>query len=103
MHKEQAHERRQSRGHSRSLSAKGSGDSTGHRPAKQPSQKAMLSTALQRANAAVQLDNSQDIWGARQAYEEACDLLQHVLQRTSAQDDKRKLEAIVSTHSFSSP
>jgi hypothetical protein len=55
----------------------------------------MLSRALQKANTAVQLDNAQNFEGARQAYGEACELLQHVLQRTSADEDKRKLEAIV--------
>ena len=55
----------------------------------------MLTKALQKANTAVQLDNAHNFQGARQAYAEACDLLQQVLQRTSADEDKRKLEAIV--------
>jgi hypothetical protein len=87
------------RGHSRSRSGKGSNDST--RPygsQKASSQKAMLSRALQKANTAVQLDNAQNFEGARQAYHEACDLLQHVLQRTTADEDKRKLEAIRRTY-----
>lgn len=83
-------------GHTRNRSGKSSGDSTKYRGAKPPSQKAMLSHALQRANAAVQLDNSQDFIGARAAYIEACTLLEQVLQRTTAPDDQRKLEAIVS-------
>lgn len=83
-------------GHSRNRSGKSSGDSTKYRGAKPPSQKAMLSHALQKANAAVQLDNSQDFIAARSAYTEACSLLEQVLQRTTAQDDQRKLEAIVS-------
>ena len=83
-------------GHARNRSGKGSSDSAKSRSHK-PSQKATLSRALQKANTAVQLDNHQDIAGARQAYGEACDLLQQVLQRTSDQEDKRKLEAIVST------
>ncbi|KAF4125961.1 MIT (microtubule interacting and transport) domain [Geosmithia morbida] len=91
MHKEQPD------GHSQNRSGKGSSDSS-NPGAKPPSQKAMLSHALQKANAAVQLDNNQDIWGARQAYGEACDLLQNVLQRTSAQEDKRKLDAIRCTY-----
>ena len=90
------------RGHARSHSGKGSGDSAKSRPSK-PSQKAMLSRALQKANAAVKLDNLQDIAGARNAYGEACELLQQVLQRTSAQEDKRKLEAIVSIPSLNRP
>lgn len=95
----------ESRGHSRSRStgAKGSTDTTSSRgkerdrSAKQPSQKAMLSRALQKANTAVQLDNAQNPEGAKEAYSEACDLLQQVLQRTSGEEDRRKLEAIVSS------
>lgn len=90
-------------GHSRSRSAgtKGSGDSTSQsksrdRSSKHPSQKAMLSKALQRANTAVQLDNAQNPEGARTAYSEACDLLQQVLVRTPGEEDRKKLEAIVS-------
>lgn len=83
-------------GHTRSRSGKSSSDSTKHRSGKPPSQKAMLSNALQRANAAVQLDNAQDFSSARSAYMEACTLLEQVLQRTTAQEDQRKLEAIVS-------
>jgi chemotaxis regulatin CheY-phosphate phosphatase CheZ len=55
----------------------------------------MLHRALQKANTAVQLDNAQNFKGAREAYAEACDLLQQVLQKTTADEDKRKLEAIV--------
>lgn len=87
------------RGHVRGRSTgtgKGSNDSGKSRGTKPISQKAMLSRALQKANTAVQLDNAQNFEGARHAYAEACDLLQHVLQRTSADEDKRKLEAIVS-------
>lgn len=83
-------------GHSRNRSGKGSGELIKTRPVKPPSQKAMLSRALQKANTAVQLDNAQNFEGARQAYDEACDLLHQVLQRTNADEDKRKLEAIVS-------
>lgn len=82
------------RGHSRSRSGKGSND---RGRAKPPSQKAMLHRALQKANTAVQLDNAQNFKGAREAYAEACDLLQQVLQKTTADEDKRKLEAIVRT------
>lgn len=90
------------RGHSRSRSQglKSSTDSASSPKsrdrAKQPSQKAMLSKALQKANTAVQLDNAQNFEGARAAYLEACDLLQQVLLRTPGDDDKKKLEAIVS-------
>ncbi|UPL04007.1 hypothetical protein LCI18_014941 [Fusarium solani-melongenae] len=84
------------RGHSRSRSGKSSHDK-GRGP-KPPSQKAMLSRALQKANTAVQLDNAQNFEGAREAYAEACDLLQQVLQKTTADEDKRKLEAIRRTY-----
>ncbi|KAK0733173.1 hypothetical protein B0T26DRAFT_6817 [Lasiosphaeria miniovina] len=96
------------RGHSRSRStgAKGSADSTGSkgrdrerdRAGKPPSQRAMLSKALQKANTAVQLDNAQNTEGARRAYSEACTLLQQVLQRTSGDEDRNKLEAIHKTY-----
>ncbi|EKD13782.1 uncharacterized protein L3040_005601 [Drepanopeziza brunnea f. sp. 'multigermtubi'] len=90
-------ERPPSRGHSRhrSHSAKGSISS---RSPKQPSQKAMLSKALQKANTAVLLDNAQNFDGAMQAYSEACTLLQQVMQRSSGDDDRRKLEAIRNTY-----
>lgn len=89
------------RGHQRSRSQglKSSTDSASSpksRDRKPPSQKAMLSKALQKANTAVQLDNAQNFDGARVAYYEACDLLQQVLDRTPGDDDKKKLEAIVS-------
>ena len=64
----------------------------------QPSQKQMLSRALQKANLAVQLDNQQNFEGARESYAEACDLLHHVLHRTNGEDDRQKLKAIVSSH-----
>lgn len=85
-----------SRGHSRSRSGKGSNDKgRGNKP---PSQKAMLSRALQKANTAVQLDNAQNFEGAREAYAEACELLRQVLHRTTGDEDKRKLEAIRRTY-----
>jgi MIT (microtubule interacting and transport) domain len=65
------------------------------RTSKQPSQKAMLSKALQKANTAVLLDNAQNFEGAMEAYSEACNLLQQVMVRSSGDEDKRKLEAIV--------
>ena len=94
---------REPRGHSRSRSSGTNGiaesasrnrdrDRTG-RP---PSQRAMLSRALQKANTAVQLDNAGNVEGARMAYSEACGLLEQVLQKTSAEEDRNKLEAIVS-------
>lgn len=108
------------RGHSRSRStgAKGSADTTvssrsrdkdrdrdrdRDRQGKPTSQKAMLSKALQKANTAVQLDNAQNLEGARRAYAEACAVLQQVLLRTPGEEDRRKLEAIVSIHGFGLP
>lgn len=89
-----------SRGHSRNRShaAKSSTDtgSSRGRGQKPPSQKAMLSKALQKANTAVLLDNAQNFEGAVLAYSEACELLQQVMMRTSGEDDRAKLEAIVS-------
>jgi hypothetical protein len=78
----------------RSSTAKGSTDSTKSRT--KPSQKAMLSKALAKANTAVQLDNAQNYEGARESYTEACNLLQQVLARTTGEEDRKKLEAIVS-------
>jgi len=93
---------RESRGHSRSRSSGANGvldpgsKSREKGSSRPPSQKTMLSKALQKANTAVQLDNAQNVEGARRAYSEACDLLQQVLQRTTAEEDRNKLEAIVS-------
>ncbi|KAI3333670.1 hypothetical protein F4824DRAFT_241745 [Ustulina deusta] len=88
------------RGHLRSRSAAkgGSGDSTKpkDRSNSKPSQKAMLSKALNKANTAVQLDNAQNYGAAREAYLEACELLQQVLTRTNGDDDRKKLDNIVS-------
>ncbi|KAI0399566.1 hypothetical protein F4802DRAFT_610791 [Xylaria palmicola] len=90
------------RGHSRSRSAAkgGSGDSTRtkDRSSSKPSQKAMLSKALNMANAAVELDNAQNYGAAREAYVEACGLLQQVLARTNGEDDRKKLDAIRRTY-----
>ncbi|KAI1474451.1 hypothetical protein F4774DRAFT_422397 [Daldinia eschscholtzii] len=58
----------------------------------------MLSKALAKANAAVQLDNAQNYAAARDSYLEACDLLQQVLARTNGEEDRRKLEAIRVTY-----
>ena len=67
------------------------------RDRKVPSQKAMLSKALQKANHAVLLDNAQNFEGAMDAYSDACALLQKVMLRSSGDDDRRKLEAVVSS------
>ena len=99
----QDRERRQSRGHSRNRSQadKGSAGTTSSSRGKDrshrgPSQKAMLSKALQKANTAVVLDNARNVEGAIEAYQEACNLLLQVMSRSSGDDDRRKLEAIVS-------
>ncbi|KAI1130826.1 hypothetical protein F5Y10DRAFT_103409 [Nemania abortiva] len=62
------------------------------------SQKAMLSKALSKANTAVQLDNAQNYSAAREAYLEACELLQEALARTQGDDDREKIEAIRQTY-----
>lgn len=59
----------------------------------------MLSKALQKANTAVLLDNAQNYEGALEAYGDACELLGQVMNRTSGDDDKRKLDAIRVTYS----
>ncbi|TAQ89418.1 hypothetical protein B7494_g2299 [Chlorociboria aeruginascens] len=85
--------------HSRDQSSgKTSSGSGSHRNSKPPSQKAMLSKALQKANTAVLLDNAQNFEGAMHAYSEACSLLQQVMVRSSGDDDRRKLEAIRNTY-----
>ncbi|QSZ31659.1 hypothetical protein DSL72_001226 [Monilinia vaccinii-corymbosi] len=85
------------RGHSRNRS-RAEKSSSSSRSSKQPSQKAMLSKALQKANTAVLLDNAQNYEGAMQAYSEACSLLQQVMARSSGDEDRRKLEAIRNTY-----
>ena len=94
----QAEEEGPSGGHSRNRSqaGKSSAGTGSSRSSRQPFQKAMLSKALQKANTAVLLDNAQNVEGAIQAYSEACALLQQVMLRSSGDEDKRKLEAIVS-------
>ncbi|XWW93252.1 hypothetical protein V2A60_001184 [Cordyceps javanica] len=99
MPQESSHAGPMGRGHGRRRSSRGSNDvDKGKSTSKPPSQKAMLSRALQKANTAVQLDNAQNLEGARIAYSEACELLQQVLRRTSGDEDKRKLEAIRQTY-----
>lgn len=64
-----------------------------------PSQKAMLSKALQKANTAVLLDNAANFEGAMEAYNDACQLLQLVMLRSNGGDDEKlKLQEIVSSH-----
>ena len=61
-----------------------------------PSQKSMLSRALQKANTAVLLDNAANFEGAIEAYVDACQLLQQAMLRSSGGNDERlKLQEIV--------
>ncbi|CAD0083141.1 unnamed protein product [Aureobasidium vineae] len=60
--------------------------------------KIMLSKALEKANTAVLLDNAMNYEGALEAYQDACRLLENVLDRTSGYDDRRKLDAIRDTY-----
>ncbi|RYP61162.1 hypothetical protein DL769_007844 [Monosporascus sp. CRB-8-3] len=88
------------RGHTRNRSSTGNAGSEPPKPEKRskPSQKAMLSKALSKANMAVQLDNAQDYERARESYIDACDLLRQVLSRTTGEEDRKKLEAIRRTY-----
>ncbi|KAL4781918.1 hypothetical protein BJX76DRAFT_333956 [Aspergillus varians] len=64
-----------------------------------PSQKAMLSKALQKANTAVLLDNAANFEGAMDAYNDACQLLQLVMLRSNGgEDEKLKLQEIRDTY-----
>ncbi|KAL4889121.1 hypothetical protein BDV59DRAFT_205541 [Aspergillus ambiguus] len=66
---------------------------------KSHSQKAMLSKALQKANTAVLLDNAANFEGAMEAYNDACQLLQLVMLRSSGgEDEKLKLQEIRDTY-----
>ena len=67
-------------------------------PGKDKDKKMMLTKALQRANEAVQLDNQQAYTKAMAAYEEACELLDSVMARTTAEYDRQKLTAIRGTY-----
>lgn len=62
--------------------------------------KTMLSKALEKANTAVLLDNAMNYEGALDAYQDACRLLEFVMDRTSGYDDKRKLDAIRDTYTI---
>jgi len=70
---------------------------------KTPSQKAMLSKALQKAHTAVLLDNAQNFEGAMEAYRDACALLRQVMMRSSGEEDRKKLESIVSAPPLPKP
>jgi hypothetical protein len=66
------------------------------RERREKDKKTMLSRALQKANTAVLLDNAQNFEGAIEAYGDACKLLQQVMIRSSGDEDRRKLDSIVS-------
>lgn len=59
------------------------------------SQRAMLSSALQKANTAVLLDNAGNIEGAMEAYTGACTLLQQAMSRAELEGDRAQLQSIV--------
>ncbi|KAI1780395.1 hypothetical protein F4818DRAFT_435601 [Hypoxylon cercidicola] len=63
-----------------------------------PSSKAMLATALAKANTAVQLDNTQSYDFALKYYGEACVLLSQLVTRSSHEEHKQKLRAIRRTY-----
>ncbi|KAK0515406.1 hypothetical protein JMJ35_002785 [Cladonia borealis] len=100
-------------GHRRSRGAtgKGSGTAEGESSAsdhkegaekpqkrKAPSQKAMLSKALEKAHHAVTLDQHSNYEGAMHAYQEACSLLRRVMNRSSGVEDRLKLDAVRNTY-----
>lgn len=66
------------------------------RERREKDKKAILSKALERANNAVVFDNALKYRDALDAYTEACRLLLQVMDRTSGDEDRRKLNAIVS-------
>ncbi|KAL7271138.1 hypothetical protein RUND412_006134 [Rhizina undulata] len=87
---------------SRRLSATNSSRAKGDQPKtrshRSHSQKAMLSSALAKANTAVTLDNAENYEGAMEAYGDACVLLGQVMMRAGAEDDRKKLQAIQETY-----
>lgn len=58
--------------------------------------KLILRSALQKANAAVQCDSTNDVLGAINAYREAILLLERVLSTVDKENDRRRLQEIVS-------
>lgn len=77
-------------------SSGGSATPSRRRDRRERDKKAMLSRALQKANTAVLLDNAQNFEGAVDAYGEACRLLQQVMEGSSTNEDRNKLNDIVS-------
>jgi hypothetical protein len=60
--------------------------------------KLILRSALQKANAAVQCDSTNDVLGAINAYKEAISLLERVLSTVEKENDRQRLQSIVSYH-----
>jgi hypothetical protein len=75
-------------------------DAARQKDRREQDKKTMLSKALQKAHTAVLLDNAQNFEGAIEAYSDACKLLQQVLLRSTGEEDRRKLDAIVSFYAF---
>ncbi|KAF1356508.1 hypothetical protein BDV97DRAFT_365263 [Delphinella strobiligena] len=71
-----------------------------NRENREKDKKAMLSKALEKANTAVLLDNAMNYDAALDAYQDACKLLEYVMDRTSGSDDRRKLESIRETYTM---
>ncbi|GAA5816842.1 hypothetical protein MFLAVUS_010376 [Mucor flavus] len=61
--------------------------------------KLILRSALQKANAAVQCDSTNDVLGAINAYKEAILLLERVLSTVDKENDRRRLQEIHDSYS----
>ncbi|KAI9271416.1 hypothetical protein BY458DRAFT_533472 [Sporodiniella umbellata] len=73
-------------------------NSTSYQEIKQTS-KLILRSALQKANAAVQCDSTNDVSGAVYAYKEAIELLNKALNLVDKESDKRRLQEIHDSYS----
>ncbi|KAK4515964.1 uncharacterized protein ATC70_010924 [Mucor velutinosus] len=61
--------------------------------------KLILRSALQKANAAVQCDSTNDVLGAINAYKEAISLLERVLSTVEKENDRQRLQSIHDSYS----
>ncbi|CAO0802465.1 unnamed protein product [Mucor circinelloides] len=61
--------------------------------------KLILRSALQKANAAVQCDSTNDVLGAINAYKEAISLLERVLATVEKENDRQRLQSIHDSYS----
>lgn len=68
---------------------------------KLPSKTTILSEALRNAKIATDCDNSQNFEGAVLAYSGACRLLHHILLGSWSEEERTKLQAIVSLNQYS--